>query len=321
MQIFNGSSMIKTHLVPCNLCGSKNTSFICKARDRLHGVEGEFNYVKCSECGLIYMNPQVVPEDIPQLYPSNYAPHHSRNKKKRFGFISELCSYLTSMAKIRKEIYNCLDNESRVLDVGCGSGSILNDIRKRTGCQVYGVDISENAVQTAKELYGIDIFKGDIKDSTWQDNYFDVITAWQYLEHVNDPNQNVEKMCRLLKNSGWLILGIPNYKSLHAKWFKNKWFPLDCPRHLCLWSPQTITKLINKHGLKVEYIVYDMTPWSLIGSLQYLIYGDNLNPGTKNRLMYSRCLLVLMFPWTLLMSLLKCSDVIIVYARKQQANE
>jgi 2-polyprenyl-3-methyl-5-hydroxy-6-metoxy-1,4-benzoquinol methylase len=308
--------MVKTRVVSCNLCQSNDFTFLCNAKDRLHGVEGEFNYVKCNECGLIYMNPQVVPEDIGRLYPADYAPHYSGNQKGRFGLLSVLWNYLMTMAKIKKVVYNTLNNQSKVLDVGCGSGAILNGIKKRTGCQVYGVDISENAVQSAKKLFGIDVFKGDIKEVSWPGNSFDVITAWQYLEHVNDPNQNVEKMSQLLKNNGWLILGVPNFDSFNARHFKDKWYPLDCPRHLCIWTPETMTMLLQKYGLTVTDIVYDITPWGLIGSLQYFFYDDNLNPRTKNRFANSRLLLALLFPWTLLLSLSKQSDVIIVYAQK-----
>ncbi len=313
--------MIRTHLVSCNLCGSNNSSLLYKAIDRLHGIEGQFNYVKCNDCGLVYMNPQVIQEDISLIYPSTYSPHFSRKKKKSTGLIAMLGNCFFSMAKIKKVIYKSLNNQSKVLDIGCGSGSILNIIKNKTGSQVYGVDISENAVQTAKKEYGINVFKGDIKEVTWTDKYFDVITAWQYLEHVNDPNKNIEIMSRLLKDNGWLILGVPNSDSLHAKWFKNKWYALDCPRHLCIWSPQTMTALLDKYGLEVQNIVYDNTPWTLTGSLQYLFYDDNVNPKTKNRLTYSRLMLVLLFPWTILMSLLKRSDTIIVYAKRKQAGE
>ena len=308
--------MIRTHLVSCNLCGSKNATFLYKAKDRLHGVEGEFDYVRCNDCNLVYMNPQVVIEDIAQLYPSDYAPHYSAPVKGRFGLLSVILNYLMSMAKIKKEVYKSLNSQSRVLDVGCGSGAILNNIKTKTGCQVYGVDISENAVQAAKKIYGIDIFNGDIKDTTWPDSYFDVITAWQYLEHVNDPNQNVEKMSHLLKKDGLLILAVPNFNSLNARLFKEKWYSLDCPRHLCVWTPETMKVLMHKHGLNVVNIVYDMTPWSIIGTLQYLFYGNNTNPRTQNRFMRCRWLRILLFPWTLLLSLLKISDGIIVYARK-----
>jgi len=308
--------MIRTKSISCNLCGSKNASIIYKAKDLLHGVEGQFDYVKCNDCGLVYMNPQVITEDLPKIYPDSYAPHYSGNKKQRFGLLSDICNYLMTMAKIKKSVYNSLNKQSRVLDIGCGAGSILNRIRNKTGCEVYGVDISENAVQSAKEFFDIDVFHGDIKETTWPENHFDVITAWQYLEHVPDPNQNIEKMASLLKNNGTLILGVPNNKSLNAKIFKSKWYPLDCPRHLCIWSPQTMKMLLEKYGLEVEDIVFDITPWGLIGSLQYLVFGDNVNPKTKNLIAGSRIIRVLLFPWTILLGLLKCSDGIIVYAKK-----
>jgi 2-polyprenyl-3-methyl-5-hydroxy-6-metoxy-1,4-benzoquinol methylase len=308
--------MIRTHLVSCNFCGSENATFLYKAKDRLHGVEGEFNYVRCNDCSLVYMNPQVIPEDIAQIYPTDYAPHYSAATKGRFGLLSVVLNYLMNMAKIKKIVCKNLNSQSRVLDVGCGSGAFLNNIKAKTGCQVFGVDISENAVQAAKKLFGIDVFHGDIKDSIWPDCYFDIITAWQYLEHVNDPNQNIEKMSHLLKKDGVLIIAVPNFNSLLAVLFKEKWYHLDCPRHLCIWTQETITKLMHKYELNVLDIVYDVTPWSFMGSLQYLLYGDNINPKTKNRLTHSRFFQLLLFPFTLILSLFKQSDAITIYAQK-----
>jgi len=80
--------MIRTEKISCNLCDSKDSAFLFEARDRLHGIGGTFSYVRCSECGLVYMNPQVVPEEIAKLYPSDYAPHSTSAKGTASGIRS-----------------------------------------------------------------------------------------------------------------------------------------------------------------------------------------------------------------------------------------
>jgi len=319
--------MIRTQKVPCNLCSSTESAFLFDARDRLHGIGDIFTYVRCKECGLVYMNPQVVPEDIEKLYPADYAPHTTTGKRTGSGIrslqnkimktpvIGRLLKGVTNV-KIADTIYRSLNQRSRILDVGCGAGSFLNSLRTDKGCEVYGVDISEAAVGEAKSSFGLDIFKGTITEAPFPAAHFDIITAWWYLEHISDPQTTIAKISSLLKQNGHCIIGVPNYESFNAKHFKDKWYHLDCPRHLCIWTPRAITRLLENHGLAVSKIIYDKTPWGLLGSLQYLLYGDNLNPKYRNRLRKSFLLWILLLPWTILMSLLKKSDIIVVYARK-----
>lgn len=322
--------MIRTQKVPCNLCCSTESIFLFEARDRLHGIAGTFTYVRCTECGLVYMNPQAVPEDTEKLYPADYAPH----SKKAKGIGSRITSLYNRISKIpvigyfpkqlmnvkvAGNIYRNLNKKSRILDVGCGSGAFLNSLKNDKGCEVYGVDISEAALEQAKSSFGLDIFKGTITEAPFPEAHFDIITAWWYLEHISDPHTTIAKISSLLKNNGYCIIGVPNYESFNARHFKDKWYHLDCPRHLCIWTPRAITRLLENHGLAVTKIIYDKTPWGLLGSLQYLLYGDNLNPKYRNRLRQSFSLWILLLPWTILMSLLKKSDIIVVYARKGTA--
>jgi len=319
--------MIRTQEVPCNLCGGTDSTFLYNAKDRLHGIGDIFTYVQCKECGLVYMNPQVVGEDIGKLYPADYAPHSTtkkgigskarslRNRIMKIPLIARLVKGLMNV-KIVDSIYRKLNQQSRILDVGCGAGSFLSTVRTDKACEVYGVDISESAVREARNSFGLDIFKGTVTKAPFPDAYFDIITAWWYLEHIPDPHATVARISSLLKHNGYFIMGVPNFNSFHAKHFKDKWYHLDCPRHLCIWTPYTITRLLDKHGLSVTRIIYDKTPWGLLGSLQYLLYGDNINPKYRNRLRQSFLLWILFLPWTMLVSLLKKSDIMVVYARK-----
>jgi len=319
--------MIKTEKISCNLCGSEDSKLLFEARDRLHGIEGTFSYVRCSECGLVYMNPQVVPEETGKLYPSDYAPHSTSakgiaatirslyNRLIKTPVIAQLVKWITNV-KIINSIYSRLDQNSRVLDIGCGAGAFLSRVKTEKGCEVFGVDISEAAVKAAKDSFDLDIFKGTITEAPLKDASFDVITAWWYLEHIPDPQATAARISSLLKRDGHCIIGVPNFESFNAKIFKDKWYHLDCPRHLCIWTPSAMKRLLEQHGLTVTKIIYDKTPWGLRGSLQYALLGDNINPKHRNRIRQSLFLWMLLLPWTILVSLLKKSDIIVVYAEK-----
>jgi 2-polyprenyl-3-methyl-5-hydroxy-6-metoxy-1,4-benzoquinol methylase len=271
------------------------------------------------------MNPQVMPEDTGKLYPSDYAPHSTAakgstvrslyNRLIKFPVIAQFIRWVTNV-KITNDIYNSLDTNSRILDIGCGAGAFLNRVKAEKGCEVYGVDMSESAVEAAKITFDLDIFRGTITEAPFEDGSFDVITAWWYLEHVPDPQATAARISTFLKPNGCCIIGVPNFNSFNAKVFKDKWYHLDCPRHLCIWTPSAMKRLLEQHGLTVTKIIYDKTPWGLRGSLQYALFADNINPKHRNRIRQSLFLWMLLLPWSIIVSLLKKSDIIVVYAKK-----
>lgn len=306
--------MIEKRDVPCDLCGSHDHKFLFDAKDKLHGCEGTFTYVQCSRCGLVYMNPQISPAEMEKFYPSDYSPHRAGQKKQQHG-------KLTSKSKALKRpfvasVVSRLVKGGRLLDVGCGNGSFLNEMAISTGCQVYGVDASKLAVKAAKESYQIDIFTGTIAESPFSDNYFDVITAWSYLEHVNSPSEVLAKISSLLKSDGLCIISTPNFKSFNSRLFKDKWYHLDCPRHLYIYSPDTITKLLATADMAVTDIVFERTAKSLVRSLQYHFGNDDIPFKQRRRLTGSSLLTKSLLPLTSLLALIKLSDVMVICASK-----
>jgi len=227
----NRSKIVNCQPICCNLCGSEESAPLFEGRDRLHGLKGRFTYVRCRQCSLIYMNPQIMPEELGRYYTSGYVPHRLKSDKKsnrsglnlrRLPHLQYLCSILTE--------------QSRVLDVGCGNGTFLHQVKSLKGCQVEGVDISEAAARTAEENYELKIFVGPVSDAPFLNGYFDVITAWSFLEHVNDPSLVLAKVSDLLKEDGVFLVSTPNFESFNAKLFKDKWYHLDCPRHLYIYT-------------------------------------------------------------------------------------
>ena len=306
--------MVKKSHVPCNLCGNTDCAFLFDAIDRLHGCEGDFTYVKCKACGLIYMYPQVLPDEMKALYPPDYGPHQARPRTKKgdlYGFRRKV-----QAAPVLQIIRRELSPARRLLDAGCGTGAFLNDMKLLTGCEVYGVDVSNIAAITAKQYYGLSIFTGSVHEAPFPSGYFDVITAWSYLEHVNDPYKVLARFSDLLRPNGCCVIQTPNAESFNARLFKEKWYHLDCPRHLYIYTPKTVTKLLEKSGLSVQRVFYEKTSKGILGSLQYAVYGDNYNPKHRDRLRKSSLLKTLVSPLSRVAALLRRSDVIVVLSRK-----
>jgi 2-polyprenyl-3-methyl-5-hydroxy-6-metoxy-1,4-benzoquinol methylase len=302
----------KNNYIPCNLCGSTEHRFLFNGKDRLHGKSGIFSYVMCERCGLVYMNPQISLKDLADFYPNNYAPHQSKTSK-----LGQSEKKIRKKSLLPEYILRSLNENTVLLDVGCGNGKFLDEIKKITNTQVCGLDISKTAVETAKENFNLDIFHGIVTESPYENNSFDLITAWQYLEHVHHPLEVLQKFHRLLKPNGICMIRIPNFNSMNAKIFKNKWYALDCPRHLYIYTPETINKLMEKASFVVTGISHDKSSKNLLNSLQYFFYGDNYNPKYRDKIKNIPIIKSIISPITRIFALLKKSDNIMVSAKKR----
>jgi 2-polyprenyl-3-methyl-5-hydroxy-6-metoxy-1,4-benzoquinol methylase len=269
----------------------------------------------CAECGLVYMNPQISSKDLIKYYPHDYSPHQS--KFPRIENDEKLTKPYFKKDSTLDFIYRKFNHQSVLLDVGCGNGKFLFDVQRLIGCSVYGIDISEDAVLMAKNNYNLDVFRGTITEAPFTSGYFDIITAWSYLEHVNNPSEVLTRVYDLLCPNGDFVLSCPNFDSFNAKIFKDKWYHLDCPRHLYLYTPETIVKLLKKAGFVVLEIVFEKSSKGLLGSLQYYFYGNNFDLKHRNKIRRSSIIKALVSPLTRMMCLVKKSDTMIVYAKKE----
>jgi len=100
---------------------------------------------------------------------------------------------------------------ARVLDIGCGGGLFLS-LLKRQGADVIGIELSDSRAQYAATKHGLEIHKQPIESDFWQKryaNYFDAVTLWDVIEHVNYPFQTLQSAAKVLKKGGLLLIDTP----------------------------------------------------------------------------------------------------------------
>lgn len=226
----------------CNWCGSDRYSVFL---DNLASIEfnEEFRLVKCKKCGLIYLNQRPTKKEIGRYYPPGYWP--------------ENCNAENTSTYLYKLVRSYISGGS-VLDIGAGTGLLLNWFKKR-GWKVDGVEISPVAGLVAKRKFKINLRIGDFLDVKLPENKFDLITLNHVLEHVYEPRQTINKVAKLVKKGGMVMISCPNIEGIGPYLFKNKWYAVDAPRHLYQFNYLTLSRMLERAGfkiLKVDYSFY-----------------------------------------------------------------
>jgi len=102
---------------------------------------------------------------------------------------------------------------SKILDVGCSGGLLLEDLKKNRYTHITGIDISKKAVDICKKK-GMNVVQTDAMKTKFKDNTFDIIIASDILEHTKDDVATMQEWGRILKKDGKLIVFVPAYKFL-----------------------------------------------------------------------------------------------------------
>ena len=169
-------------------------------------------------------------------------------------------------------------DRGRLLDVGCGNGRFLAQMRK-LGWEVVGVEPDPEAVRIAKERFGLEVFQGTLEEAGFPDNSFDAITMNHVIEHVPDPIRLLAECRRVLKPGGKLVVVTPNIWSLGRRLFGEHWRGWEVPRHLFLFSPKSLRTCAERAGLVVQNLRTTSKGARFIWAASWLIRRDGKLPG------------------------------------------
>ncbi len=235
--------------ISCNLCGSKdytikykptNTDFDPKTIfSASGGVMGTQQIVECKNCGLIYVNPRIKQEIIISGYSDAEDELYVSQEKGR----------IKTFRKSLKLVEKYSKNKGRILDIGAAAGFFLN-VAKENSWEAYGIEPSKWMSEWGNKKFNVNILNGVLTDNSFKDEFFDVVTMWDVLEHTPDPMGELEETNRILKRDGILIINYPNIGSRLAKIAGSKWwFILSV--HLYHFTHKTMRMYLEKNGFEV----------------------------------------------------------------------
>jgi len=104
-----------------------------------------------------------------------------------------------------------LPKTGKVLEVGCGAGQFIRAIKKRRPeLECYGCDISETTIQKAKSIFdGVEYNLSEESIFPYEDSSFDTILIYDVLEHVENPDEILKEVRRVLKGGGQFYMFVP----------------------------------------------------------------------------------------------------------------
>lgn len=302
--------------VVCNCCGADDTSLVLRGHDLLHGLPGEFLLVQCNRCELMYINPQPTPEELEAYYPEDYEAHIGTTKQ-RLGWLRRI-DYGYGIEKRRWPIMRYVD-PGRMLDIGCATGAFLDGMRQH-GWEVVGIEPSIRAATYAREELGLQVQNATLEAAQLTPASFDLVTMWNVLEHLSDPQQGLKRIAQALRPGGVLVFAVPNTESCDHRAFKQYWAGYDLPRHLFVFPPATLEKMVKAAGFMILkrsciYGTYNAFAYSARFVMNDRIANERLG-SILTQLVLSRPARALMLPLSWFISLLQRGTIMTWFCRK-----
>ena len=222
--------------VACNLCGSTRHTALYQMPDRRAYHPGVFTVVECDQCGLGFVNPRPVFEEMGKYYPKEYYEEEFvQNPAYHLRRYAREASYLRSIER--------KPGRKSLLDVGCANGDFPRFMRAR-GWHVEGVEVSTSS----EPITDFKVYTQPLPDIPVSQPTYDALTAWAVLEHVHDPMAYFTKASEVTKPGGLFVFQVPNFNSLASR----RLFLEDVPRHLYFFSEKTVRRFLEKTGFALE---------------------------------------------------------------------
>jgi 2-polyprenyl-3-methyl-5-hydroxy-6-metoxy-1,4-benzoquinol methylase len=170
--------------------------------------------------------------------------HYNKYNRNRYYSPITIKRYHTLLDQF--ETYRKTNN---IVDIGCGGGVFLIEAKKR-GWNVYGTEYTPEGIEFCAQK-GIRMHQGlNLANYEKPENFFDVITSLEVIEHMPYAKEEVANYYQLLRPGGIVYITTPNFNSISRSLAKDKWNILEYPEHLSYYTKKTLTYLFKSVGFR-----------------------------------------------------------------------
>ena len=219
----------------CAVCGEQ------RAYPQYRIEAPDLRIVVCTRCGTGRLDPLPDHQTIAGFYPPRY---YGSTGRKFSRWIESAVRFVA--ARHVRFLSRKIRPGGRVLDVGCGRGTLLASLAGR-GYEAHGLEISRDAAEGADPRAEIRI-ADSLAEAAYPDDWFDMVIIWHVLEHIRDPKTTLTEVHRVLRPGGIIVVAVPNFSSWQSRWTGAAWFHLDPPRHIYHFPLAALKSLLTDCG-------------------------------------------------------------------------
>ncbi|OAT69849.1 methyltransferase [Mycobacteroides immunogenum] len=275
----------------CRLCGSSGPHRKLEIREMMFGTREVFDYFSCASCDTLQIVNALEGDDLMRHYPETYYSHNGSGQPRtlqwlvtqrdRFKLRSGGRVFGPIMtAPVPEGVFRVLlggdvismlaqlgtERGARILDVGCGSGALLDRLARVGFSSLIGADPFITADGESQE--GVPLQKRYLGDVTGE---FDLIMFNHSLEHMPDPVATLRLAAQKLAVGGLCLARVPTTSSEAWSIYGANWVQADAPRHMVVPSREGMALAAEQAGLRISRTFDDSTFGQFTGSEAYRV--------------------------------------------------
>lgn len=250
--MIESSASVEVETTACAVCGATASTPVATGRDyEYRSSRDTFTFVECASCAHVFLNPRPTSRMASVIYPANY---YTVSGAHQSAFLSVL-GRIKDRVLVRRlrNVLGFLPESGTVMEIGAGDGSLLLALRRaRPDISIYALDL-RFAPDRARllEAAGVVCIEGLLEDSTLPPGC-DLVIMNQLIEHLWALDDGLRKLTDAVRVGGRVSISTPNLRGYDRRWFsRSAWGGYHIPRHLNLFTPESLGKLLARHGFRV----------------------------------------------------------------------
>lgn len=235
----------------------------------------KYSIFKCDNCNLLFKETQEY-INYSSLEFEKYNIYNFNRKQE----VEELIKIIKKLIRDYRQI--------SLLEIGCGTGSLLNEFRNQGINNTQGIEPSDVAANYARRKYNINVRTGFFKNDTLEIKC-DVILLYDVLEHLANPNELFSEISKYIHKDSILIIKTGNTNSVNAKIFPREWTYLKSDQHIRFFNIRSIKNLASIHNFRIIKFYGFKHPY---GGIHIYSLLNNVLKGIALRILFKLKLIV-----------------------------